>query len=111
MYRMVRHTPLSSGHKYGDILKDGDLSATTIQRFLASGTLVRVSTPPLFELPGEWEKRSDILAKVEIITVQNLIEADAPDLAHKIKRPARIIKQWQDEALAWLNPPSQNKSG
>lgn len=109
MYRMVKHTPLSTGQKYGDIIKDGELSANTLARMLASGTLVRVSTPPLSELP-EWEKRADILAIANIFTVSHLLEADVSNLARSIKKPAKIIKQWQDEALAWLNPPS-NESG
>lgn len=112
MYRMVKHTPLSSGHKYGDILRDGDISAAAVQKMLLSGTLVRVSTPPLSELPGEeWEKRAATLMMHGIVTVQNLIEADITELARKLKRPARIIKQWQDEALAWLNPPSKDEPG
>lgn len=105
MYRMVKHTPLSTGHTYGDIIKDGELSPSTIARMLASGTLVRVTTPPLSELP-DWDKRADILRAVGVITITNLIEANVIDLAKSIKRPAKIIKQWQDEALAWLNPPS-----
>lgn len=106
MYRMVRHTPLSSGHKYGDIVRDGELSPATIQRMLESGTLVRVSTPPLSELPGEWENRARILAQAGIVTVTHLIEANVTELAKATRRPAKIIKQWQDDALAWLNPPS-----
>lgn len=111
MYRMVKHTPLSSGQKYGDILKDGDISAAAIQKMLASGTLVRVSTPPLSELPGEWDKRTAALMMCGVVTIQNLIEADTTELARKLKRPARVIKQWQDEALAWLNPPSKDEPG
>lgn len=107
---MVRHTPLSSGQKYGDILRDGELSSTTIQKMLDSGTLVRVSTPPLSEVP-EWEKRAELLVVTGIVTLEHLIKADTLELAKKLKRPARIIKQWQDEALAWLNPPPQNQSG
>lgn len=110
MYRMVKHTPLSTGQKYGDIIKDDELSSSTIQKMLSSGTLVRVSTPPLSELP-EWEKRADILVRAEIITVTQLLEANVTELAKAIKKPVKIIKQWQDEALAWLTPPSSNEPG
>lgn len=110
MYRYVRHTPLETGQKYGDIIKDGELSASAVQRFLASGTLVHVSTPPLSEIPN-WDKRAETLAGVGVITLADLIKADTTGLAKKLKKPGRIIKQWQDEALAWLSPPPQNKSG
>lgn len=106
MYRMVRHTPLSTGHKYGDIIKDGELAPATMTRMLASGTLVRVSTPPLSELP-EWDRRAAALALAGVFTVSHLIEANVSNLARSTKKPAKIIKQWQDEALAWLNPPSK----
>lgn len=109
MYRMVRHTPLSTGQKYGDIIRDGDLNPAVIQKMLSSGTLLRVNTPPLSELP-EWDKQAGLLAGTNVLTIRDLLDVDVNELARKIKRPARIIKQWQDEALAWLNPP-QNEPG
>jgi hypothetical protein len=107
---MVRRTPLSTGQKYGDIIKDGELSPNTIARMLESGTLVRVATPPLSELP-DWDKRAGTLAMAGVFTVTQLIEANVSNLAKSIKRPAKIIKQWQDEAIAWLNPPPSNEPG
>lgn len=111
MYRMVRHTPLSSGQKYGDIIRDGELSPATIQKFLTSGTLVRVSTPPLSELP-QWEKRPELaaLARANVITIEDLMRADENKLAKVIKKSARTIRQWQEEATQWLNPelPEEN---
>jgi hypothetical protein len=83
MYRYVRHTPLDTGHKYGDILKDGDLKPETIRLFLSTGTLIQVSSPPLSEIPA-FEKRAVELAEFNIITVKNLAEADAVILARKI---------------------------
>jgi hypothetical protein len=110
MYRMVKHTPLSTGQKYGDILKDGDLQPSTIQRMLDSGTLIKVSAPPLGEFP-EWEKRAELLLTAGIVTASDLAEADVNELAGKINRSVRIIKQWQGEALTWLTPKPSNKTG
>lgn len=112
MYRMIRHTPLSSGQKYGDILRDGDLSARVIDKLLQSGTLVRVSTPPLSELP-QWEKRPELaaLARVHVITIEDLIRADENKLAKVIKKSVRTIRQWKEEATQWLNPELPEENG
>ena len=111
MYRMVkRSTPLATGQKYGDIIRDGELKPEVINRLLRGGTLVRVSTPPLSELP-DWDRQAEILAKVGVRTISELAEYDAIKLAKEVKKPVRIIKQWQDEALAWLNPTPSKESG
>jgi hypothetical protein len=108
MYRYVRHTPLDTGHKYGDILKDGDLKPETIRLFLSTGTLIQVSSPPLSEIPA-FEKRAVELAEFNIITVKNLAEADAVILARKIGKSATTIRRWQTEAMQWLQPDRPKK--
>lgn len=110
MYRMTRHTPLSTGQKYGDIIRDGDLSPATIERMLASGTLNRITTPPLSEL-ANWGKRSELLAAVGIITIEDMSRANAEELAGKLKKPAHLIQKWQDEAITWLRPETQPERG
>lgn len=97
MYRLTRRTPLSSGQKQGDIIQDGELKRKIIDKMLASGTLVRVSTPPLDELPG-WETRAKLLAKAGIRTVQDLIEADMAELRKATKKTTTTIRRWQTEA-------------
>lgn len=108
MYRMTRNTPLSTGQRYGDIIRDGDLKPATISRMLESGTLVQIDTPPLSELP-EWDKRAEMFSRAGIVTIQDLLEADVVGLARQLKRSVRQVKQWQDEAMAWLTLPSQDK--
>jgi hypothetical protein len=103
MYRLTRRTPLSSGQKQGDIIQDGDLKQTTILKMLSTGTLVRVSTPPLSELPG-WEERAKLLAKAGVITVQEFIEADRQKLARVAKKTATTIRRWQAEARKAIEP-------
>jgi hypothetical protein len=97
MYRLTRRTPLSTGQRQGDIIQDGDLKPKTIQIFLVSGTLVRVSTPPLTELPG-WEKRAELLKKAGIITIQDLLEASPTGLVRQTKKSRTTVKRWQIEA-------------
>lgn len=103
MYRYVRRTPLDTGHKYGDILRDGDLKPATIEAFLASGILVRISTPPLSEIPT-FEKRCELLAQANIITVADLIKANPGQTAKKTKKSVSTIRRWQSEVMQWLMP-------
>lgn len=97
MYRLTRRTPLSSGQKQGDIIQDGELKKRTIDRMLATGTLVRVSTPPLSELPG-WDDRAGLLARAGVITVEDLLEADRSKLTKATKKTVTTIRRWQAEA-------------
>lgn len=103
MYRYVRHTPLDTGHKYGDILKDGDLKQKVIDKFLASGILVRITTPPLSEIP-DFEKRSVLLIKAGIETIEDLTEANPNQVAKKIRKSVSTVRRWQSEAMKWLVP-------
>jgi hypothetical protein len=101
---MTRHTPLSTGQKYGDIIKDGDLCPTTICILLDKGILTRVSTPPLSELSEMWEKRARKLNKAQVVTISDLIEANVPDVAKAIKMSSSTVRRWQIEAIEHLNP-------
>ena len=49
------------------------------------------------------------LAKLNIITVKNLAEADAVVLARKIGKSATTIRRWQAEAMQWLQPDRPKK--
>lgn len=103
MYRYVKRVPLDTGHKYGDILKDGDLSKKTIEKFLRSGILVKVSSPPLSEIPA-FEERGEILAPVGVVKISDLAEANPTELAKKVHKSASTIRRWQHEAMRWLAP-------
>jgi len=35
LYRMIKRTPLSTGHKYGDIIREGDLRSGVIAILVA----------------------------------------------------------------------------
>lgn len=111
MYRMTRQTPLSTGQKYGDIIRDGELKSETIEKMLASGTLVKITTPPLSELPI-LEEQSERLAKVGVVTIDDLIEANPTLLGKKVKKSMVTIEKWQKQALKFLEPDKKSdKSG
>lgn len=107
LYRLTRRTPLSTGQKYGDIIREGDLSARVLRIMLETGTLIRVSTPPLSELPG-WERRSDVLARAGVSTVEELIQAQPEEIAAKVKKSARTIRRWQEESAKFIKSNSQS---
>jgi len=109
MYRYTRHTPLSTGQKYGAIIKDSDLPAHIIERFLTSGTLIKMELPPLAVLPDNWQERRDILATANIFTIGDLLAADDKKLGRAIQKTPKVIKTWKSEAEQWLNPePTSN---
>lgn len=110
MYRYVRQTPLDTGHKCGDILKDGDLKPETIKLFLEKGTLVRVTTPPLTEIP-KFEKRVEALARADILTIDDLVMANPTKVAKKVLKAQSTIRRWQAEAMAYLSPPQIEDDG
>ena len=108
MYRWNRLTPSDKGHKKGQIIHDEDLKPESIALFLTTGTLVKVSTPPLSEIPA-FEKRAELLEPVGIITIEDLVEANPSTTGKKIKKAAVTIRRWQSEAMKWLEPPKEKK--
>jgi len=109
MYRMTKQAPLQTGQKYGDIIRDGELSPGTIQALLARAILVRVSTPPLSELSECWEKRARKLNKAGIVTVEDLAQANVNKTAKVVSLSPRTIRRWQQEAIDYLNPKKPKK--
>lgn len=110
MYRMTKHTPLQTGHAYGDIIRDGELSRETIQALLARGILVRVETPPLSELSDCWEKRAKRLNKAGVVTIEDFAQANVSRVAKSINMTPRTVRRWQQEAVEFLNPKKPKKS-
>lgn len=105
MYRYTRRTPLATGQKYGAIIRDGELPAHIIERFLASGTLVRMELPPLAVLPDGWQERTRLLGSANIFTIGDLLGADERQLSRAIKVKPKVIKEWKTEAEQWLQNP------
>jgi hypothetical protein len=109
MYRYTRKVPLTTGQQYGAVIRDGDLKPKVIEKFLATGTLIKISTPPLSEIPA-YEKRSKELLKASIQTIEDLIECNATEVAKKLNKSTVTIRRWQSEAMQWLMPERKQDS-
>lgn len=109
MYRLTRRTPLSTGQKQGDIIRDGELSPSTIRKLLRSGTLARVSTPPLAETPGNWDGSLKRLEQAGVVTLEDLIMANPAKLAKVVNKTSGTIKRWQAQAESLLKPAAEKK--
>jgi hypothetical protein len=113
LYRWTKRTPSSTTPpiKYGEVIRwdDPRLKPAVRDRLIESGTLAEVSTPPLFELPG-WEERAGLLAEKGVVTISDLMAVDEKKLSRIIKRTPKVIREWQSEAMIWLNPeqPTSN---
>lgn len=83
-----------------------DLSADKIARLEEVGAISRIAAPPLAVLPG-WEARSNRLEKLGIITVEDLLDAEAGDVAKKLRLKAETVKGWQTDVIEWMRitPP------
>lgn len=109
-YRVIKSTPLSTGHRQGDLVDGGRFKPPVLDALVKSGALCEASMPPLSELPG-WATRAPRLAELGVLLVSDLVEADA-DTIKAIKaefkyRTNAPIKKWQDEALEWLKPAAK----
>lgn len=109
-YRMIKRTPLSTGQVEGDLISENVFKAQTLKTLVDKGVLVLVSMPPLAELPG-WSIRAEKLAKLGVITIDDLLDADEGKLReirgefhYKTNVP---IDKWKSEAMMWLKPAAK----
>ena len=102
LYRMIKRTPLSTGHKYGDIIREGDLRSGVIAILVAKDVLTPVNGPPLGELPG-WTTRAERLGKkLGICTVGDFIAYDNQAIVEEYGYRLSTIERWKEEAMKWL---------
>jgi len=102
IYRVITHTPLSTGQVYGDIIMDGQLRPSTVAGLLTNNKIAAVATPPLAELPG-WAKRAEKLAAIDIITAQDFLDADVEKIRGQVNmRGTFAIEKWKEEVKGWL---------
>lgn len=103
LYRVISRTPLSTGHKQGDIIKEGELKH--IAKLLAAGRVAEVASPPLSELPG-WANKAKLLEPTGILTVQELIECDEAAVSERLGyKTTSTVRRWKREVERWLSPP------
>lgn len=111
-YRVIKKTPLSTGQTYGELVDGSRFKENVLNALLDSGAISEVFMPPLSELPG-WETRAPRLALLDVVKVQDLLEA-TPETFEAIKKEFRYktnapIVKWQEEALKWLIPATEKR--
>jgi len=106
-YRVIKQTPLSTGHKQGDLVDGARFKPPVLDALIKSGALSEAAMPPLSELPG-WATRAPRLASIGVLLVSDLLDADTvtmkairSEFRYKTNAP---IRKWQAEALEWLKP-------
>jgi hypothetical protein len=70
------------------------LSKKTEELAVANGALSPVYGPPIKALPG-WESRGALLEKVGIDRVEDLLVADASQVAKGVSRTEKTVRLWQ----------------
>lgn len=104
MYRVISNTPLSTGHKKGDLISADNFKPAVLRRLLAKNIISPVASPPLIEIPG-WTKRAEKLADLGIETAQQFLDADDSILKLALKlRSNTVIPRYKREILDWLKP-------
>lgn len=73
------------------------------EMLVAVGAVAPVATPPLSVLPG-FAARATKLARANIATVEDLLTANAADVAEALHTKVETVDRWQAEARAWLFP-------
>lgn len=102
IYRVITHTPLATGQKYGDIIMDGQFKPKSISGLLANNKIAPVATPPLSELPG-WGKRAEKLAGIDIKTAADFLDADTEKIRAQFNlKGAYTIEKWKEEVRSYL---------
>lgn len=103
IYRVIKRTPLNTGHVQGQVVKGSVFkNQKIINALIHKKVIAEVSGPPLSELPG-WKIKSEKMAKVGIITVNDFLARDSEELANELGYKERTINKWKNEVEeVWL---------
>ncbi len=63
-----------------------------------------IESPPLSELRG-WTARARRLSPHGVETLDDMLEADAGELAEALNLKPATVEKWQDSLKAWANEP------
>ena len=88
----------------GQLVPESRFKSTALAALVRRGALSMVSAPPLAMMPGAWQASTNALAGNGILTVADLIEANASALAAALGVEANVVTKWQTEAQSWLRP-------
>lgn len=103
IYRVIKRTPLSTGHTYGQIVQGKVFKAQkVINALIHKKVLAEVNAPPLSEFPG-WKLKSGKLARAGIATVNDFLNCDSVMVAKELGYQTRTINKWKKEIEGkWL---------
>lgn len=94
----------------GEVFHVSRLSPKAITILERKGNIARIATPPLEELPG-WKTRAAKLAKEDIETAEQFLEAPDDDLAKLMNVKPSTIATWKQDVSGWLTAPPPKKAG
>lgn len=92
---------LSGVCQRGDLTRLTHLTPEQIAKLERVGAVAPISSPPLAVLP-EWAIRAGKLAKAGIVTVEQLLEAEAESVAKTLRVKVETAKQYQADAEQFL---------
>lgn len=90
--------PLSSGELPGEIVEKGKFNQKILNILLNVNALENVGIISLADISG-WVIRAEILAKENILTIEDYWQADKKEVAEIFHRN---VVGWWDEILKWL---------
>jgi len=103
IYRVIKRTPLNTGHVYGQVVRGNVFkNQKMVDALVYKKVLAEVNSPPLSEFPG-WTLKSSKLAKIGIETVNDFLSKDSDELAEELGYKTRTIDKWKKEVEdKWL---------
>ena len=100
MYRILETLePAEGGWRIekGTLDRLDKLSDKSIRLLLEKGCIAEVEPLPLAVLMG-WEYRTRKLAKVEVVTINDLLERETTELAQALGMRASTVDKWKVDA-------------
>jgi hypothetical protein len=106
IYRILRN---ARAGKHGSF-KPGDrsrlewLTDEQVTTLINRGIVRLEDSPQLAELKG-WQTRSRRLAKMDIATVEDFLDANADDVADGLSVKLETVGRWKKELKEWFQAP------
>ena len=103
IYRVIKRTPLSTGHVQGQIVGGRAFKTQkNVDALVARNVIMEISGPPLSELPG-WKVKAGKLAKLDVITTTDFLMRDTGELSNKLGYKKTTVDRWKKEVQeTWL---------
>lgn len=101
MRRYVVLERLSTRQPIGTAVKETDFKPGVAEILVRKGALAPLHTPPLSELPG-WTRRSEILRAIDVVTIQDFLDADEERVAQLFNYQSATIRKWKRDVQEWI---------